>query len=220
LQAEKYSDNKTNNMQYDFTWPAISKWSNMIRMLGFLLFCSCQHEEPYRVPEIAGYYQMESLQTEFAVDLNNDGVSSTDALSQIKQADYIRVSNGYAGSVFYMEIRPTKHQNTQIQHLYVPFPDPRLIFDYPDSLKGRVVYLMNDLNLYGYGYSYDEKSKTIHLDEKTINEENEQVWGKLVDIKVVDKERLQLEVSKNYYDFKQKGWIRLQLTAIYNKVSQ
>jgi hypothetical protein len=161
---------------------------------------------------------MESLQTELAVDLNNDGVSSTDAMGEISQFDYIKQYNFYSSET-YLEIWPTK-QNSQLQLLYVPFPNPRVFFDYPDKLSTRVVYQRNYLNAIGYMCTYDEKNKTIHLDRTTVKEEAEQEWGKVVDIKVLDKDRLQLLLSKNYYDFKQRSWIRLQLTAIYKRVSQ
>jgi hypothetical protein len=187
-------------------------------MLVIFLFCSCQKEEHYRVPEIAGNYQMKSLQTEYAVDINNDGHSSTDAMAQISQVDYI-TQYDFNSSGTYLEILPTNH-NSRYQHIYIPFPTQRVFFDSPDKLSARVVYQMNYLNGIGYGYSYDEKNKTIHLDRTTVKEETEQEWGKLVDIRVLDKDRLQLLVNKDYYDFKQKSWIRLQFTALYKKVSK
>jgi hypothetical protein len=211
-------------MQHKFALPALSVVRSRKRPLGYLLFCVCQlfyscQKEPPKRPEIAGYYQMESLQTDLAVDLDNDGISSMDAMAQISQVNFISQYNFKAPNT-YMEIRPTENQTVYLQHLYVPFPHPRITFEYTNSPNGRVSYLSNGLNAFGYGYRYDRKTKAIHLDRSQVQECNEKQWGKLVDIKVLDQDRLQLLVSKDYYDFSQAGWIRLQLTAVYRKVSQ
>ncbi|MFT2008732.1 hypothetical protein ACMA1I_08670 [Pontibacter sp. 13R65] len=185
--------------------------------LIMLLPTACKETENNKAPSIAGYYKIESLYADRQVDLNNDGNVSTDVMEEVSRNRFNRQYNFDSPSA-YMEIRPTKHNHTTHQYLYVPFPDPRLTFEYTDSPNGAVTYLRNELNGIGYKYSYDEKNKLIYIDRTDVEEKNEEFWGQLVDMKVIEKDRLELLVSKNYYDFVTASWIRLQLTAIYVRV--
>ncbi|WP_162054399.1 hypothetical protein [Pontibacter pamirensis] len=175
--------------------------------LAMLLATACKKDE--KMPSIAGYYRMESLEADRQVDLNNDGNVSTNAMEQISQST-INTQYNFNHPHSYLEIRPMRH-NTQ--RLSVPFPDPRMTWD-----NGAVTYLRNGLNGIGYGYSYDEKNKVVHLDRTNVEQQNEELWGKLEDIKVVEKDTLELLVSKNYYDFRTASWIKLQLVGIYARV--
>lgn len=185
--------------------------------LAMLLATACKDELDDKVPSIAGYYRIESLDADRQVDLNNDGNVSTNVMEEISQSN-INVQYNFNSPDSYLEITPTKYNNTFNQYLYIPFPDPRLTFEYTDSPNGAVTFLRNDLNGIGYRYSYDEKNKVIYLDRTDVEQRNEEFWGKLVDIKLIEKGRLELLVSKNYYDFRTASWIRLQLIGIYARV--
>jgi len=187
-----------------------------VSLLTLLLLSACKPEE-YKKPSVTGYYRMESLVTNREVDLNNDGITSSNVMEEVSQSFYL-VQYNFSSRASYLEIRPTRLNDTRIQHMYVPFPHPRLKLEDTDSPNGRVAYLRNDLNGIGYDYSYDERSKIIRLDRSNVDANNEEVMGQLIDIKVIEKDPLELLVSKNYYDFSTASWVRLQLTARYTKV--
>jgi hypothetical protein len=205
-------------MRHNSAWRFLPILSSVIGLLVVILFCSCEEKNVYKAPEIAGYYEMKSLRSDLAVDLDNDGVVSTDAMAEISRVTFIRQYN-FSAPYAFLQIRPTKEQDVRTQHLYVPFPHPHVTFENTDSPNGRVGYTNNDLAAFGYGYAYGEKNKTVQLDRANVRDEDEEVWGKLVGIQVLDRDKLQLTVSKDYYDFKQARWVRLQLIGVYTKVS-
>ena len=183
-------------------------------LLAVLIVTACKDDLAYKAPSIAGYYKVESMVSDIEVDLDNDGIVSTNVMREISQVDY-NFSNPP-----YLEIRPTKYNDTRRQHIYIPFPDPRLTFAFPSSPNGLVTFLRNELNGRGYGYEYDENTKVIHIDRTNLKEEEEDLQGKLIDIKVIGKDRLELLVSDNQYDFRTARWVRLQLICTYAKVDR
>ena len=201
-------------MKRNTVQPYIVLQTYALILLAMLIVTACKDDLAYKVPSIAGYYKVESLVADIEVDLNNDGIISTNAMEEIRQAHY-----NFSNPDTYLEIRPTKYNNTPYQHMYIPFPNPRLTFEYTNSPNGAVNFLRNELNGIGYGYEYKENDKVIHLNRTNVKEENENLWGKLVDIKVIGKDRLELLVSKNYYDFKTARWVRLQLIGTYVRVN-
>ena len=188
-------------------------------LLSFTLFfvMACEDESNNKIPSIAGYYQVESLRTDQQVDLNNDGIASEDLMVQISESNFI-TQHVFDGPDSYLEIRPTKHNDNFNQLMFIPFPNPVVTFTNSNSSNGAVSYLNNYLNGVGYEYSYNEETKVIYLDRTKVDQDTEEQWGKLVEAKQIEKDKLELLVSKNYYDFKTAKWLKLQITGIYVKV--
>ncbi|MEK6482602.1 hypothetical protein WJR50_34060 [Catalinimonas sp. 4WD22] len=192
--------------------------TRIIFLISFTLIfvASCDDEFENKVPSIAGYYRVESLIADKEVDLNNDGILSTNLMEQISQ------SNFYGQYIFdkhhsYLEIRPTKYNDNPYQHISIPFPDPHFS-TYTNSPNGAVIYLRNGLNGVGYEYTYNAKTKTVHIDRTKVDQNTEEKWGGLVEIHQIEDDKLELLVSKNYYDFSTASWLRLQITGIYSKI--
>ncbi|WP_162055368.1 hypothetical protein [Pontibacter pamirensis] len=202
-------------MKRNKTLPRILLQIYSLVFLAMLLATACKKDE--KRPSVGGCYKVESLVTDRLVDLNNDGEVSTNVMEEISQSNLNPYGFGFNYPHSYLEIRPTKYHDNTFHHLYIPFPDSHLTFDYKDSPNG-VVYFSRNLNGVGYGYSYDEKNKLIHLDRTNVEEKNEELWGKLEDIKLIEKDTLELLISKNYYDFSTANWTKLQLIGIYARV--
>ncbi len=187
-------------------------------LLSFaLVFMVACEDESSKIPSIAGYYRVESLKTDQQVDLNNDGIASEDLMVQISESNFI-TQYLFDWPDSYLEIRPTKYNDNFTQLMLIPFPNPVVTFTNSNSSNGAVSYFNNNLNGVGYEYSYNEETKIIHLDRTEVDQNTEEEWGKLVEAKQIEKDKLELLVSKNYYDFKTASWLKLQITGVYVKV--
>ena len=67
-------------------------------------------------------------------------------------------------------------------------------------------------------FELTRKFDRVTLDRTNVEEESEELWGKLEDIKLIEKDTLELLISKNYYDFSTASWIKLQMIGIYARV--
>src|SRR5690606_2586921 len=105
---------------------------NLLYFLPFLLLsCSDEAPEPY-VNTLAGYYRITSITTETPIDLNLDGVESTDYYAEITSPHFFngKDKEGFLmadlnGFQYLAEIRPSK-ENVEFGNLtqYVNFNFP------------------------------------------------------------------------------------------------
>ncbi|WP_205500372.1 hypothetical protein [Rufibacter psychrotolerans] len=181
--------------------------------LGTLLClpsCSADDEAENRIPSIAGYYRFVSITSSAAVDLNQDGVLSTNLLAEIEGYDFTYPEAN-------LELRPTRHNTTNHKRIDIFFPHPNLVLDITTGQEV-MLYTKNALNGTGYTYSYDEKTSAIDIIRTANHPETEQEWGRLNRLTVSGTNQLEASISKRYYDFHTQSWLPLNITAVYEKV--
>ena len=176
-----------------------------------LLVCSCDQDKyVFWIPSVTGHYQLISARTDQEIDLNNDGQISNDLAAEIDEFDFQFIKS-------YMEIRPMKHNNSGFKFIEIPFPHPNYLFGFPEDPNGYIMYTKNSIGGTGYQYDFDEKTKIITLKRDDSHIEEEATWGRLAEIKVKDDNLLELEITKDYYDFYTTQMQTLKITALYER---
>ncbi|RNI28700.1 hypothetical protein [Rufibacter latericius] len=181
-------------------------------LISFLAFPSCSDDEEQDArPSIAGFYQFVSVTSATAVDLNKDGVASTNLMQEIEDYDF-----NYPFAK--LELRPTKYNTENHKLLDISFPHPNLT-PYTDiNSQAIVLHTTNSLNGTGYTYTYDEKTKAIGIVRPANHAQTEAEWGRLNSLTVLGTNQLTAKVTKDYYDFQINGWRELNITVVYEKV--
>lgn len=172
--------------------------------------CSSSEEDRGNKPStsssssIGGSYNLVSMTSNIEVDLNDDGIVSTDLLTEIDPAFF----NSGAPE---LEIKPTivNNQLMPMMSFYLPFP--KLNFTTPGKPHGAVSYVRSGL---GYYYQFDNATQTITINNNASNG----VYGNVDNVQVAGKNTLKAVFNKNYYDFATAKWITLKITCIYKKI--
>ncbi|WP_207434047.1 hypothetical protein [Sabulibacter ruber] len=188
-----------------------SVFSLALALFALLAFPSCSDDDAEdQIPSIAGFYQFVSIESATAVDLNQDGVASTNLLAEIE--DY-----NFSYPEANLELRPTKYNNTHYKLIDIFFPHPNLVLDITTGQEV-MMYTKNALNGTGYTYNYNERTSAVEIIRSANHQETEQEWGRLNSLTVVRSNQLEANISKKYYDFQTQNWVTLNITAVYEKV--
>ena len=153
-------------------------------------------------PEIAGKYILVSMRSNISVDLNNDGILSTNLLTEI--------DDEVSPSQTDLEIKPVFLDNELVQLMSFYLPHPTLSFDNPTEPEGSVKYTPKGL---GYEYQYDNATNVITVDNN--NNGNVPSSGRLDTVEVAGSDQLQAIFEKYYYDFAINEWRLLTITCRY-----
>lgn len=153
-------------------------------------------------PEIAGKYTLVSMRSNISVDLNNDGVLSTNLLTEIGESDGSTQSD--------LEIKPVFVDNKLVQLMSFYLPHPTLSFDDPQEPEGSVKYTPRGL---GYEYEYNNATNEITVDNG--NPGSVPSSGQLDTVEVSGANQLQAVFEKYYYDFAINEWRLLTITCSY-----
>jgi len=158
---------------------------------------------------VTGFYKVISFESNKMVDLNGDGVLSTELLDEINIFQYQQQG--------YLEIRPTYNNRN---FLWFTIPHTNLTIENTSDPNGYVIFtrsgfstwydLVGDsINLEDYSYEYDSWVDNV----KTVREV-------FLDpsMEIIDESHLSLKLTKEYYDFNINDWTPLEINIIYEKI--
>lgn len=154
---------------------------------------------------IGGSYNIISMISDIAVDLNDDKILSTDLLTEI-DPEYFK------SEIPELEIKPTVVNNELIPMMSFYLPLPKLNFTTPGKPHGAVQYTRSGL---GYAYEFNNDTQTITINN---NSGSNGIYGNINDVKVTGKNMLTAWFSKSYYDFATASWKTLKITCTYRKI--
>lgn len=153
---------------------------------------------------IGGSYNIISMTSDIAVDLNDDKIISNDLLTEI-DPEYFK------SEIPELEIKPTIVNNEVVPMMSFYLPFPKLNFTTPGKPHGAVQYVRSGL---GYAYEFNNDTQTITINN---NGGSNGLYGNVDNVTVAGKNMLKAIFSKNYYDFATATWKTLKITCIYKK---
>lgn len=181
---------------------------SLFLLLIVLTACSNDDSQNEALRQYTGYYSMVSFQSDRSVDLNNDGLRTTQLLDEIK------MSNSYD-----LEIRPLESHSNDSKLISFFFPKTNLTFQYPGEPEG-----YTEFTNYGFGTQYEFINNTFQLQLRSYVEQNyiDNIQNDLEvtiesDLIILSENRLRLDISKEFYDYHANEWVRLAIEIIYQK---
>ncbi|MNK22262.1 hypothetical protein D3C87_405360 [compost metagenome] len=155
---------------------------------------------------ISGSYNIISMISDVAVDLNNDGVSSNDLLMETDP-------EFFNTSIPDLEIKSTIYNNALVPLMNFYLPQPNVTINTPNR-PGSVIYSRTGL---GYFYDFNNQTQTITID-KSNESPTISSLGRMENVRVTGKNKLEAVFSKYYYDFAVSRWRLLTITCVYTKI--
>ena len=181
-----------------------------LMILLTLMFLSCSNDdsidEVYK--QYTGNYKIISFKSNVAVDLNDDNIASKELTEEINSFDLND-----------LEIRPHEYQSNPVKSISFFFPKTWITFQYPNAPEGSVEFI-------GYGFltTYEYVNNSFSLKDNSYIEESyidniksDKNVAINSDLNVIDRNHLNISISKEYYDFNSNDWIMLDIEVIYEK---
>src|SRR5690606_3774350 len=199
---------------------------NLLYFLPFLLLsCSDETPEPY-VNTLAGYYRITSITTETPIDLNLDGIESTNYYDEITSPHFFNgvdkegvVMADLNSYMFQAEIRPSK-ENIEFGNLaqFVDFNFPVqwvVRADYNDEDSAVLQYSYTN-GFKGYMYEFTNNNEILlkYGHTTTFNE------GEIEQMIQIDEDSFTLYMNLNVFKYKEKRWISTKATATYTRYTE
>ena len=182
-----------------------------------LLLIACEKTAaPSFDKSFPGYYKVIKITSATPVDLNNDGLKTTDIYAEI--ANPFKTLSGELVSFYdfrslqnYMEVRPLPYQSNDAK--LISFNFPHQIIDY---LSNNTVYLAgynNEFLVYTYKINDD---KSIQVTSSNLGYTNQ--IGVISTLLVKENNVVVVLLKKQVFDFVDKAWKQIDLTAEYSKM--
>lgn len=155
---------------------------------------------------LGGSYNITSIESNIYVDLNNDGITSTDLFNEIDPS-YFDSANPE------LIIKPVLYNN-QLKEM-MSFYLPHSTVTVPSQNNpGSVKFSRNGV---GYIYQFDKNTQAISI-EDSGTATDPSVYGHMENITVLGPNMLQAVFTKYFYDFSTTQWQILTITCIYTKL--
>lgn len=174
-----------------------------------------EHQVDELVREFGGRYKLSSIHAKDLMDLNNDGNTSNELLSEL-MTPHID-SNGEAHPLFFnpvlhqAEVRPLAYHTVDMNYIAFNFPyqeisdiagEPSLIF-----YKGEFI-----------NYSYQmHADNTVDIIDN--NPEYSAPYGSIHSLKRIDEKRFAVEMTVKMFDYISKKQEFKDLTVVYSKIA-
>lgn len=155
--------------------------------------------------KLGGSYNIISMVSNISVDLNNDGVSSFDLLTEIDP-------EVFSTTIPELEIKPVVVNNQLEDMMSFYLPHSNITGATPTTPQG-VKFTKTGL---GYFYEFDDSTQTISVENNSGGQPA--VNGHVETVTVIDGNKLQAVFTKYYYDFSVESWKLLTITCIYKKI--
>jgi hypothetical protein len=152
---------------------------------------------------LGGKYNIISMVSDISVDLNNDGVSSADLLTEVDPTVFNT-------EIPELEIKPVVVNNQLEEMMSFYLPHSTITATTPTT-PGGVKFTKTGL---GYIYEFDKDTQAISIHEDSPSNVN----GHMVSVVVLANNNLKAVFTKYYYDFSVPGWKLLTITCVYKKM--
>ena len=164
------------------------------------LFTSCENEnlEAESSIEYDGFYEIESMTSNQNVDLNNDSVNSQNLLEEIP--------NYFDNNSFDIEIRKLEKIDPFELLLAIYLPEPNELIDQPFS------------TIYYSRKAYFERINPVDNQMLLNNEFEINNTLTLVELSVMENDRISARLNQRFYDFQTNSWRNLDIEIRYKKL--
>lgn len=189
----------------------------LIALLFVFLLIACRKTSTSSFEKsFPGFYKITKITSATPVDLNNDGVKTTNIYAEISNPH--KTPNGDLVSFHdfqqqnnYMEVRPLPYQlnNSKL----ISFNFPHQIIDYFSNNTAYLVEYNNEFLHYSYK-SIDDKN--IQVTSSNTDYTNQ--IGVINSLVVQESGVLAVQLNKQVFDFVDKAWKQIDLTVEYKKV--
>lgn len=181
-----------------------------------ILVVGCTKDDHVNETRVSGIYKITAINAAVALDLNNDGVKSTDIYNEIKYYSLIRdlspeMFYDFESMQHYMVARPLPYHTNNAQSISLNIPDQVI-----DTFSGNLYYLSNYIHSFtAYSYELNGGSDvvTLHANDATF-EEN----GTLKEMRIIEDGHLRLTMTKKFFDFTDLAWVETEVTIDYEAV--
>jgi len=195
---------------------------SLIILSLFVVSCTSDDND-IEVNDFKGYYKIKSISSSLPVDLNNDGLQTTDYLQEIKsiyisyngkEIDY-RYDNEVRPN--FAEARPTKNQTNNTPFLDIQFPTQRIdsIFQGNDNFA----ILNMEYTTMHTALIYKLTNNDIAIETDPFDE-FEYYGIKNFVITRINKAEFEISFDFKVYDFTESKWIETNLSSQYTKVPE
>lgn len=178
----------------------------------------CKDSETEVGSHFTGYYKITSLVTEKALDLNNDGQSSSDLYHEISSPyhleerqeaipfyDFDPISN-------YAEVRPTLVQSTSTPLITFRIPRQEIAERTDFREKPFLIMYTHDMTDFLYTFASAEEVALERVNEETPHSIQSPRLKRDAD------DQFTLDFTGTFYDFKTDQWVETPAKAVYRKV--
>lgn len=183
-----------------------------ICVIGFYS-CGDKQEEVICVNDFTGSYKITSLKADISVDLNNDGLQSSDLYNEMTEPYYLVNPRDpdYTPLPMYdfnqisscAEVRPTESQSASNKSLSLNLPFQYITYS-------NLSMYAHDLSF--YFYDLDENDNVV-LKGKLGDTPEVQVTR----LERLDKDHFKVIYNAKIYDFVSKGWKETSVKALYER---
>ncbi|MFH6971591.1 hypothetical protein [Flavobacterium petrolei] len=193
-------------------------------VLTVLSFSCSKNEDEIELNDFKGFYQISSITSNVKIDLNNDGLKTTDYLQEIK-SNYISyngeiINYGYNNELNYnfAEAQPSEYNvNKNTQFLDIKFPIQRIdsVFQGNDNF----VKMNMEYSKIGSSFIYKLSNNNVKIESDPFNQFEYYNINNFV-INRINKEKFEIFFDFKVYDFTENKWIETKLTAKYIKIGE
>jgi len=195
---------------------------NLIILSIIVISCNSDDNE-IEINDFKGYYKIKSIKSSLPIDLNNDGLKTTDYLQEIK-ASYTSYNGNEIDFKYDNELipnfavaRPTKNQSNYTQFLDIRFPSQRIdsIFQGNDNFAITNMEYKNILT----ALIYKLTNNNVEIESDPFNE-FEYYDIKNFEISRINKDEFRTSFDFKVYDFTENEWIETNLSSRYIKIAE
>ncbi|SNR16747.1 hypothetical protein [Tenacibaculum jejuense] len=167
--------------------------------LALILLYSCSEDENQNF-SFQGHYEISQMTSDTSVDLNEDGIASTNLLNEI-------VPYYFENTVYDLEIRPHNYTESDAKLILFSIPHQILLFDDPNDQNSSIDYCKK-----GFGTSYEFSDNKIQLE----NFSNDFITIK--NIEILSNDNIKTNIEKEYFDTETENWVKLSIEIVYQKI--
>lgn len=189
----------------------------VIILLFGSLFMSCKKDGTTSIQDsFPGYYKVKKITSTVAVDMNNDGLKSSNLYYEISGP--VTTPSGQRISFYdfesfrnYLEVRPLDYQTSTAKFITFNFPHQII-----DSLSNNTLFLMTYNNQF-LAYTYEFTSNNRVRVTSSNPAYTDQI-GKINELTLNQDSSLTIGLKKRVFDFVDKNWQEINIVAEYSKV--
>lgn len=190
----------------------------IISLLAISVLSCSSDESDTTHDNFAGFYKVTSINSETPIDLNNDGIVSTDILMELL-SPHVTMDGVFSG--FYNLEDPQNMAEAKIgadlnsRLMSFNFPEQNISYLNFDATLNIPVLLDYSTSMNTYGYSMESNGQITFTDfNATFNSQ----FGEIIGIVRETENNFSLSLKKRMFNFYTKQWVLLDLTATYHKV--
>lgn len=189
----------------------------LILIFSLLLLIGCKKDSIISIQDsFPGYYKAIKITSTIPVDLNNDGLKSTNIYMEISKP-FIGPNNqaislyNFASSSNYMEVRPLSYHQNSGKLIAFNFPHQDISY-----LSNGIPFLMWYTNEF-IAFSYEFKNNHS-ITVTSTNPEYTNRIGEIDSLILKENGVVLVSLKENVFDFVDRAWQKIDITVEYSKI--